>query len=262
MNRQLLSFWARARSGAIYFLLALGLALPAANAVGSDSGPARIAFVGDSMADGLWGALFRRLGKDKCLADKVKLIRQAKNGTGLARLDHFNWVTEISGMASETGADLFVGSFGINDRQSIVDAAKARTEYGTPEFDTRYQAITEDLIRNATARGASVMLLGLPVMLDPAANADARTKNRLFSAAVANVGSRRAVYVGPWSSHPGNDDYKPFLPNASNVMTQFRAGDGVHFTQSGYDVVMDYFFPAIMDSLKLRGRDILSECVK
>ena len=42
-----------------------------------------IAFVGDSMADGLWGAMFRRLGKDKCLAERIKLIRKAKNGTGL-----------------------------------------------------------------------------------------------------------------------------------------------------------------------------------
>ena len=49
--------------------------------------PVTVAFVGDSMADGLWGAMFRRLGKDKCLAERVKLIRKAKNGTGLTRLD-------------------------------------------------------------------------------------------------------------------------------------------------------------------------------
>ena len=57
-------------------------------AVAQDGAAVHIAFVGDSMADGLWGALFRRLGKDKCLADKVKLLRRAKNGTGLTRLDN------------------------------------------------------------------------------------------------------------------------------------------------------------------------------
>ena len=262
MNRQFLSFRVKAQAIVLCIVLALGLTPPVARANASDTAPVRIAFVGDSMADGLWGALFRRLGKDKCLADKVKLSRQAKNGTGLARLDHFNWVSEIGTMASDAPTDLFVGSFGINDRQAIIDAAKARIEYGTPEFDSHYQAIAEDFMRNATSHGASVMLLGLPVMLDPAANADARTKNRLFSAAVANIAPRRAVYVGPWSSRSGEDEYKPFLANASNVMMQFRANDGVHFTQGGYDQVMDYFFPAIMDSLKLRGRDILSECAK
>ena len=68
-----------------------------APAVASAEGPAtlHIAFVGDSMADGLWGAMFRRLGKDKCLADKVKLIRRAENGTGLTRLDQYSWVDEV-----------------------------------------------------------------------------------------------------------------------------------------------------------------------
>ena len=99
----------------------------AAAAIGAPAGalaegpppPLHIAFVGDSMADGLWGAMFRRLGKDKCLADKVKLIRRAKNGTGLTRLDQYNWVDEVGAIATDPGADLFVGSFGVNDRQSI-----------------------------------------------------------------------------------------------------------------------------------------------
>src|SRR5208282_4961996 len=81
-----------------------------AAAASDDPPPVRIAFVGDSMADGLWGALFRRLGKDKCLAEKVKLIRHAKNGTGLTRLDQYNWLDEVSAIATDPGVDLFVGS--------------------------------------------------------------------------------------------------------------------------------------------------------
>ncbi|WP_158816179.1 GDSL-type esterase/lipase family protein [Methylocapsa sp. S129] len=242
------------------FALLMGLSAPASMA--AETAPVHIAFVGDSMADGLWGALFRRLGKDKCLADRIKLIRKAKNGTGLARLDQFNWVAEVGAMAKDGGPDLFVGSFGINDRQAIVDASRVRTEYDAPDFDTRYQSFAEDLVRNAIAGGASILVAGLPVMLDPAANADARNKNRLFAAAVADVGSPLAAYVKPWSSQAGDDEYKPYLPNADNRLVQFRANDGVHFTTTGYDQVMDYFYPFIMNSLKLRGRDILSECSK
>jgi hypothetical protein len=241
-------------------VIALGMFAPASMA--ADAAPVHIAFVGDSMADGLWGALFRRLGKDKCLADRIKLIRKAKNGTGLTRLDQYNWVTEVGAMAKEPAPDLFVGSFGINDRQAIVDPSKVRTEYDAPDFDTRYQAFAEDLIHNAIGGGASIIIAGLPVMLDPAANADAKDKNRLFAAAVADVGSPHATYVKPWSSRPGEDEYKPYLPNANNQIVQFRANDGVHFTTTGYDQVMDYFYPSIMESLKQRGRDILSECSK
>jgi uncharacterized protein len=247
-------------AGAVCVGLALFLGSPASKA--ADTGPVRIAFVGDSMADGLWGALFRRLGKDKCLADRIKLVRKAKNGTGLTRLDQFNWVSEVGAMAKDGAIDLFVGSFGINDRQAIVDATKARTEYDAPDFDARYQSLAEELIRNATASGGSIIIAGLPVMLEPAANADAKDKNRVFAAAVAAVGSPRATYVKPWSSRPGDDEFKPYLPNANNQVVMFRANDGVHFTTTGYDQVMDYFYPSIMNSLKLRGRDILSECSK
>lgn len=225
-----------------------------------DPGPLRLAFVGDSMADGLWGALFRRLGKDKCVAEKVKLIRRAKNGTGLTRLDQYNWIDEVGVLATEQNPDLFVGSFGINDRQPIVEVDKTRIEDGTPAFDARYQAITQDLIRHATAKGGSMLIVGLPIMLDAVANADAQAKNKIFAAAVAAVASPNAAYAAPWSSQPGADEYKPFLPNAKGGMTQVRASDGIHFTTYGYDLVMEAVYPAILVSLKQRGRDLATEC--
>ena len=222
--------------------------------------PLHIAFVGDSMADGLWGAMFRRLGKDKCLADKVKLIRRAKNGTGLTRLDQYNWVDEVGAIATDPGADLFVGSFGVNDRQSIVDVDKKRTEFGGPDYDGRYEGIVGDVVNSALSHGSSFLVMGLPVMLDVAANSDAAAKNKLFAEAVAHVASPRAAFVAPWTSQPPPDVYKPFLPNAKQTLVQVRAPDGVHFNTAGYDMVMEAFYPAILDSLKQRGRDVAAEC--
>jgi len=249
--------WVRTAASGAIFVAAL---LTGSNLAQAAPETIHIAFVGDSMADGLWGAMFRRLGKDKCLAERVKLIRHAKNGTGLTRLDQFNWVDEIAKLADDPGADLFVGSFGINDRQSIVERDKTHAKYGTPEFDARYQAIVVDLVSKAIANGGSMLVLGLPVMLDADANADAIVKTRLFAAAVTAVGSPRAVYAPPWTSGAAPDVYKPFLPNAKNAMIQVRASDGIHFTSAGYDMVMEAFYPAILASLKQRGRDLESEC--
>jgi hypothetical protein len=239
---------------------AAALAAPAAASAEGPPPPLRIAFVGDSMADGLWGAMFRRLGKDKCLADKVKLIRRAENGTGLTRLDKFDWVDEVGAIAADPGADLFVGSFGVNDRQSIVDVDKKRTEFGGPDYGGRYEGIVEDVLRTALSHGSSILVMGLPVMLDADANADAAAKNKLFAEAVTLVGSPHAVFVPPWTSQPPPDVYKPFLPNAKQTLVQVRAPDGVHFTTAGYDMVMETFYPAIIDSLKQRGRDVAAEC--
>jgi hypothetical protein len=244
---------------AAVLLFVMGARTDAALAV-PEVAPLHIAFVGDSMADGLWGAMFRRLGKDKCLAEKIKLIRRAKNGTGLTRLDQYNWIDEIATLVDSASPDLFVGSFGINDRQPIVEADKTRVEYPSPAFDARYGEILQDVLRAATAKGGSMLVVGLPVMLDADANADAMAKNKLFAAAVAAAGGERAAYAAPWSSQPAPDEYKPFLPNAKNNMVQVRASDGIHFTTVGYDMVMDSIFPAILASLKQRGRDLSTEC--
>jgi uncharacterized protein len=250
--------WVRTAAAALVFLLGSDLASHAA--AGQPEATVRIAFVGDSMADGLWGALFRRLGKDKCLAEKVKLLRKAKNGSGLTRLDQFNWIGEVASIAADPGADLFVASFGINDRQPIVQPDKTRTDFGGPAYDTQYQANVEALIKEAVSKNASILFIGLPVMLDADANSDAVAKNRIFAAAVKAAGVPLAAYATPWSSQPGPDEYKPFLPNSRNNMTQVRANDGIHFTTFGYDLVMDTMYPSILASLKQRGRDLGVEC--
>jgi len=256
--REGLSFWAKRAAVALMCVFALSLAPDLALA--QPDAPLRIAFVGDSMADGLWGALFRRLGKDKCLAERVKLLRKARNGSGLTRLDQFNWIDQVGAIANESGADLFVASIGINDRQSIVEPDKTRTDFPSPAFEARYQANVQELIAHATAKDASILIVGLPVMLDADANADAQTKNKIFVAAVKDAGTPRAAFAPPWTSQPAPDEYKPFLPNAHNAMVQVRANDGIHFTTFGYDLVMDSIYPSILASLKQRGRDLNAEC--
>jgi hypothetical protein len=204
--------------------------------------------------------MFRRLGKDKCLAEKVKLIRKAKNGTGLTRLDQFNWVDEITKIVAADHPDLTVASFGINDRQGIVEKDKHAIAYPSPAFDTRYEAIVADSIRAAISDGGSMVIVGLPVMLEDDANADAQAKNKLFEAALKDVGSDKATYAQPWTSGANPEVYKPYLPNARGAMTLVRASDGIHFTTVGYDLVMEAIYPSLLASLKARGRDLVAEC--
>lgn len=243
-----------------FLLAALAATLPGVVPAAADPGPVRVAFAGDSMADGLWGAMFRRLGKDKCLAEKVKLTRKAKNGTGLTRLDQFNWVDEIAKIVDTEHPDLTIGSFGINDRQGIVEKDKKSVAYPSPAFDLRYEAIVTDAVRAALADGGSVVIVGLPVMLDEDANSDALEKNKLFQAAIKDVGSDKASFATPWTSGASPDVYKPYLPNSRGTMTLVRASDGVHFTTIGYDMVMEAIYPSLRASLKARGVDLAVEC--
>ena len=235
-------------------------AVAAAPAQAEAPAPLRIAFVGDSMADGLWGAMFRRLGKDKCMAERVKLIRKARNGTGLTRLDHFDWVDEIGKIVEADHADLFVGSFGVNDRQGIVEKDKRAVAYPSPAFDARYQSLVVDILHAGLANGGSMLIVGLPIMMEDDANADALAKNRIFEAAVKDAGSDKAAYVQPWTSGASPEAYKPYLPNARNTMVMVRAPDGIHFTTVGYDMVTESIYPSVLTSLKALGHDLATEC--
>jgi hypothetical protein len=254
------SVGAAVRGAAVAALAFASFALTPARAQAPAPAPVTLAFVGDSMADGLWGAMFRRLGKDKCLAERVKLVRKAKNGTGLTRLDQFNWVDEISKIVEESHPDLFVGSFGINDRQGIVEKDKRGIAYPSPEFDVRYAGLVGDVIHAAMSQGASMVIIGLSVMMEDDANADALAKNKIFETAIKQAGSDKSAYVQPWTSGAAPEVYKPYLPNAKNNMVLVRASDGIHFTRVGYDMVMDSIYSSLMVNLKARGRDLEAEC--
>jgi uncharacterized protein len=217
----------------------------------------RIAFVGDSMADGLWGAMFPRMGRDRCLEEKIALLRHAKNETGLTRFDQFNWIDEIRTLAKVENLDLFVGSFGVNDRQAIVEPDKTRFEFGKPEFDSQYKAILTEAVRGALAEGRQCWSWGCRScwLQLPTPTLSQKTNSLLTRFSM----SARSVFCSRQSTL-GEDWYKPYLPSTNSTLIQVRAQDGVHFTPAGYDMVLGWVYPAIQQALKTRGQDPVAEC--
>src|SRR5690349_16637607 len=79
-------------------LLAATVALSVAAtgvAHGQADAKSKVAFVGDSTADGMWGGAAQLVQRKACLKGNVELGRFAKNSTGLTRPDKFNWVDEL-----------------------------------------------------------------------------------------------------------------------------------------------------------------------
>src|SRR6267154_1635026 len=85
---------------------------------------AKIAFVGDSTADGLWGGLTSLVPHEACLKGNFELGRFAKNSTGLTRPEKLNWVEEVKRIGDSFKPQLLVMSLGLNDRQSVVEHGK------------------------------------------------------------------------------------------------------------------------------------------
>jgi hypothetical protein len=218
-------------------------------------GKIKIAFVGDSSADGLWGGIIRIASRNSCLKDLFELGRYAKNGTGLTRADKFDWAKEVGRLNERFEPHLFVVSMGLNDRQNIVDDPDRHvTVFDTPEWPSRYRDRIVAVIRNATARGAGVIWVGLASMRDNVANVDADAKNSLFAAAIDAAGVKGAEFLRPWrASNKDAESFSTYIPDSKGVLVQVRAADGIHFTPVGDELVAAYLLPKIVANLADRN---------
>ena len=253
----------RALSAAVFIALA---ALAALSALGAAHGaPAeseskiRIAFVGDSTSDGYWEGVTLAVGRDACLRGQLEIGRFAKNSTGLTRPDRFDWVNELRRIGESFRPKLFVMSLGLNDTQSVVEHGQITMD-SSPLYDEKYKERVTAVLRRAADAKAALLWIGLPAMRAPAADKDAREKNRLFQEAIAAFGVADIQYVEPWKlKGDGTDTFASYGPDQSGRMVQIRSSDGEHFTVAGEVLAAAYMMPRILAAL---AQDGVAPCAK
>jgi hypothetical protein len=212
----------------------------------------RIAFIGDSMADGLWNGFLRLTIRDACLREGLELKREAKIATGLTRPDRFSWPELVKRLGLSLKPHVFVISLGLNDRQSVIDVDGSRGEWGTAAWAAKYRAQVVLVLKAALASGAEVVWVGLPAMRDGVTDADAREKNKLFEETLAAFADPRVRYVEPWRLKEP-DAFTSYGPDGSGSLVQIRNPDGIHFTPMGYELVAAYLLPKIVASFEHMG---------
>lgn len=225
------------------------------------SEPVRIAFVGDSMADGLWQGVTRTIAKNSCLKAMIETHRFGQNGTGLTRLDKFNWPREVLNIGKRQKVDIYVVSVGLNDRNPIVDPAGKGAQYLSAEWPDAYRDKISTLLNNATSMKASVVWLGIPSLRDSASDKEAKEKNALYAETIKGLNDPSVRYVEPWRIKPeGEDPFATYGPGEDGKLIALRTADGSHFTPAGYDLLGAYLYPKIAESLRQRGVDVEKLC--
>jgi len=235
-----------------------------AGAMASSTPDIRIACVGDSMIDGIWGGLLRSVSKDPCLKPRIRLGRYGENGTGLTRSDKYDWADEVSTLIGEFQPHLVVVSLGLNDRQGVVGpAGKPRTEYGSAGWAQAYNEAVLRFLRNASEATAGVLWIGIPAMRDKVTEIDAKEKNRLYAKAIETLASPKVCFVEPWRANGADDDvFQAYGLDETGTRIQVRSPDGIHFTAAGYDMVAAYLLPRIVAHLRASKIEIESPCAK
>ena len=246
-------------SSALRIAMAIAIAIatrPAAAqpAVPTPSAPrTKVAFVGDSTGDGLWGGMTELTLRNACLKTNVELGRFAKNSTGLTRPDRFNWATEAARIADTFKPALYMMSLGLNDRQSVVENGQVTLE-NSPAYPAKYKERVTAVLKVVAAANTSLLWVGLPAMR-AAADKDARLKNKYFAEAIAEFGVAGIQYVEPWKLNPEaeEDKFASYGPDINGRIVQLRQSDGEHFTPAGDLLVAVYLLPKMFASLTERG---------
>ncbi|GAB4184417.1 MAG: hypothetical protein OHK0024_24610 [Thalassobaculales bacterium] len=201
-------------------------AMPAAAAEGRRS----LLVLGDSLASGL-GLALRGLAARE---GDVRVVIRAQPGTGLARSDVLDWPQRLAEILARERFDAAVILIGSNDRQSIFFRDRRPLHWDTPSWKAQYAARIDTMIRILKDAGAMVVWVGLPVMRHAGYSAAMGDLSALFreraAAACAAFVDLAALTAGP------DGAFTAEIADADGEPRLARAGDGVHFTVTGYRI--------------------------
>ena len=190
--------------------------------------PRTVALVGDSMmAVGLSNVLLRNAANNP----NLRVIRAFKSGTGLARPDVFDWMTEYPAMIGPEHPDAVIVAIGANDSQGFVEDGKPLA-FGTDAWVKAYQQRTAAFLDLLTQSGAHVVWVGLPPMRSGLFNAHIAEINRIAYTVVSQYPN--ATWWNP-QSLIGDDagQYREFGARPDGRMTRLRETDGIHLSDEG-----------------------------
>ena len=190
-------------------------------------GELRIGVFGDSMADGLWAALYRDLHGEK----GVTVTQFSAVSTGLSRYDYVDIQAKTARQLSETPVDAAVVMFGTNDAQGI-SLDGVIHDLGTPGWKAAYGKRIDDLVGLLRANDVAVYWVGLPKMKRAGFDAKMAVINAVVRERMTALGVPLIETTGVTADAAG--EYAAYLPGASGRPQLMRANDGIHMTMAGY----------------------------
>jgi uncharacterized protein len=190
-------------------------------------GTLTIGVFGDSMADGLWAALYRDLGD----LDGVDVVKFSEVSTGLSRYDYVDIQAKSTRQLSERQVDVAVVLFGTNDAQAIVIDGQIHP-FGSDGWKAAYAQRIDNLVELMRSRGAEVYWVGLPRMKSGGFDGRMTIINGVVETRMAALGVPYFDTVALTSNEAGG--YEAYLSDDEGRRRLMRAGDGIHMSMSGY----------------------------
>lgn len=192
-------------------------------------GPKKVLILGDSMMRVTAHATELQLGKREGVTAKS----HTSLGSGLARLDVFDWMAKIDELVGEFKPDAVIVWFGTNDRQPITTGEKV-AQPGTAEWNVEYARRIGEAMDKLSASGATVYWLELPDMRDAKMQDEILQLNQLFK---SEAEKRKTVEFIPTRSVFSRKEgtFSPYVIGPNGMPLQVRDADGIHLNRAGAD---------------------------
>ena len=196
--------------------------------------PMRLVVLGDSLADGLWGSLFRIYAR----CEAVETVRLTKVSDGLAKTGADGWLARYDSVVTELDtrrSDVVIVQIGANDITTIRDGRR-RESFSTDAWNNMYIERVAGLTSGLRDQTLQVYWLGLPVVGKSRLEEPYQVISNLQKTAVRSAGGNfidiHDLTTFGTGSYSQNGTYQ-------GRFQQLRHTDKVHFTKSGYDLVAE-----------------------
>jgi len=176
------------------------------------------------MAVGLSSELMREAANDP----RLRIVKAFRSGTGLARPEVFDWMTEYPAMLGAEKPDVVLVAIGANDGQGFVVDGKVLA-FGSEGWSKVYQQRVADYLAMVGAGGARVVWVGLPPMRSASYDDKMAAINKVAYTVVSQ--SPRAVWWNP-VSYVG-DEAGRYREYSATGNVRLRQADGVHLSDEG-----------------------------
>jgi hypothetical protein len=191
-------------------------------------GRLRIGVFGDSMADGVWTALYRDLRGQR----GVSVTKFSEVSTGLSRYDYVDIQAKTARQIAEEPIDAAVILFGTNDGQAI-ELDGVIHDFGSDGWKAAYARRVDDLVALLRGQGVVVYWVGLPEMKRAGFDARMNLINGVVSARMAAL-NVPFIETETLTRDP-QGEYNAYLAETGTGRRRLmRANDGIHMTMAGY----------------------------
>lgn len=214
----------------VLILAAINFILGATSANAEEGKTLRVGVAGDLMAFGLLQAIDRQLLEFKNL-DLVP-YGFAQGSSGFVRQDLYNWNQQLPALLAATPLDYMMVFMGANDRQALQKNG-IRVAQHTSEWREEYTYRIDDFLESLAKQNVAIIWIGLPISQSDAVSVDMKKLNDIYRQRVENHHGR---FFDTWNLFADkNGRYEQVGADLQGQIKQLRAGNGIHFTDRGYD---------------------------